>query len=140
LAISHGKKPIYLECGVLTSKRERVEERLADIARALSEVIAEFRPVAVAVEDVFVHQNARSALALSQARGVVLAVAGLAALPVFSYPPAVVKRAVTGRGRAPKEQVSKMVQALVGLRSAPRADAADALAVAITHVHHLEVS
>jgi crossover junction endodeoxyribonuclease RuvC len=94
----------------------------------------------VAVEDVFVHQNVRSALALSQARGAVLAVVGLAGLPVFSYPPAMVKRALTGRGRAPKEQVCRMVQSLIGLKHSPRADAADALAVAIAHAHFVEVS
>ncbi|HLU67820.1 MAG TPA: crossover junction endodeoxyribonuclease RuvC, partial [Kofleriaceae bacterium] len=77
--------------------------------------------------------------ALAQARGAVLAVAGMAGLPVFSYPPALVKKAVTGRGRASKDQVARMVQALAGLRRAPRADAADALAVAITHAQRTHV-
>jgi crossover junction endodeoxyribonuclease RuvC len=89
----------------------------------------------VAVEDVFSHVNPRSALALAQARGMVLAVAGMAGLSVYSYPPSVVKQTVTGRGRASKEQVALMVQGLVGLRRPPRSDAADALAVAITCVH-----
>jgi crossover junction endodeoxyribonuclease RuvC len=89
----------------------------------------------VAVEDVFAAVNVRSALALAQSRGTVLAVAGVAGLPVYSYAPAVVKKTVTGRGRASKDQVARMVQVLVGLRRVPRADAADALAVAITHAH-----
>lgn len=124
----------YVECGVLTAPAERaMEERLGEIARGLREVIAELAPEVVAVEDVFVHQNPRSALALAQARGMALAVIGLTGLPVASYPPAVVKQTVTGSGSAGKEQVTRMVQALIGLRSAPRADAGDALAIAITH-------
>lgn len=124
----------YVECGVLTAPEDRtMEERLGEIARGLREVIAELAPAVVALEDVFLHQNARSALALAQARGMVLAVVGLAGLRVASYPPASVKKAVSGSGRADKGQVSRMVQALIGLRSVPRADATDALAVAITH-------
>jgi crossover junction endodeoxyribonuclease RuvC len=126
----------YVECGVLTGRTGApAEERLGEIAHSLFEVVRELDPAALAVEDVFSHQNVRSALALAQARGVVLAVAGMAGLPVFSYPPAVVKKTVTGQGAASKEQVTRMVMSLIGLRSPPRADAADALAVAITHAH-----
>ena len=124
----------YVECGILTAREDwAVEERLGEIARGLREVIAELSPTTVAVEDVFTHQNPRSALALAQARGMALAVVGLAGLRVASYPPASVKKAVSGSGRADKDQVARMVQALIGLRSLPRADATDALAVAITH-------
>ncbi len=89
----------------------------------------------VAVEDTFHGASARSALSLGQARGVALAIAGMAGLPVFSYPPARVKQAITGHGRADKLQVAQMVRVLVGLRRAPRSDAADALAVAVAHAH-----
>ncbi len=124
----------YVECGVLTAPEgSAMEARLGEIARGLREVIAELSPSIVAVEDVFSHQNVRSALALAQARGMALAVVGLAGLGVASYPPASVKKAVSGSGRADKDQVARMVQALIGLRSLPRADATDALAVAITH-------
>ena len=124
----------YVECGVLTAPPERpMEERLGEIARGLREVIGELSPELVAVEDVFVHQNPRSALALAQARGMALAVVGIVGLRVASYPPALVKQTVTGSGTATKEQITRMVQTLLGLRSAPRADASDALAVAITH-------
>lgn len=124
----------YVECGVLTAPTDRsMEQRLGEIACGLKEVIAELSPQVVAVEDVFVHQNARSGLALAQARGMALAVIGLAGLVVASYPPASVKKAVSGSGRADKDQVARMVQALIKLRSLPRADATDALAVAITH-------
>jgi crossover junction endodeoxyribonuclease RuvC len=129
----------YVECGVLTADPARpMEHRLGEIACWLTDVINELRPAVVAVEDVFSSVNPRSALALAQARGTVLAVAGMAGLAVHSYAPAVVKKTVTGRGRASKEQVARMVQALVGLRRPPRADAADALAVAIAHAQRLE--
>jgi crossover junction endodeoxyribonuclease RuvC len=129
-----GAQLVYVECGLLTAPEDRpMEQRLAEIARGLREVIAELAPAVVAVEDVFSHQNPRSALALAQARGMALAVAGLAGLAVASYAPALVKKTVSGTGRADKQQVARMVQMLIGLRSLPRADATDALAVAITH-------
>jgi len=125
-----------VECGVITAPPgDPLEKRLAELAVGLEEIIAELAPDEVAVEDVFAARHPRSALALGHARGVVLAVAGRAGLRVSAYPPARVKLAVTGRGRAPKEQVALMVRALVGMRSQPRADAADALAVAVAHAH-----
>jgi crossover junction endodeoxyribonuclease RuvC len=126
----------YVECGVLTAPEDwPMERRLGEIARLLTDVVRELEPRVVAIEDVFAHgdRGARSALALAQARGMALAVCGLAGLTVASYAPALVKKTVVGSGRADKDQVARMVQALVGLRVAPRADAADALAVAITH-------
>lgn len=131
-----GGELAYVECGVLTAPEDwAAERRLGEIARHLQEVIAELRPAAVAVEDVFAKVNVRSALALAQARGMALAVAGLLGLPVFSYAPALVKKTVSGSGRADKTQIARMVAGLVGLRTPPRADAADALAVAICHGH-----
>ena len=128
----------YVECGLLTAPEDRaMEDRLGELARGLREVIAELQPGVVAVEDVFSHQNPRSAIALAQARGMVLAVVGLEGLRVASYAPALVKKAVSGSGRADKTQVARMVQAMIGLRSLPRADATDALAVAITHGRRL---
>ena len=129
-----GGELAYVECGVLTAPEGRpMEERLGEIARGLREVVGELAPAVVAIEDVFSHQNVRSALALAQARGMALAVVGLAGLSVASYPPAVVKKAVSGSGRADKDQIARMVQSMIGLKTLPRADATDALAVAITH-------
>ena len=127
--------PRYVECGVLTSEpAAAMEVRLGEIARALREVIDELRPDVVAIEDVFAHaQHPRSSLALAQARGMALAVVGIAGLAVASYPPALVKKAIAGGGAAKKDQIARVVQALVGLASLPRADATDALAVAIVH-------
>lgn len=131
----------YVECGVLTAPEDRpMEQRLGEIARGLREVIGELSPGVVAVEDVFTHQNPRSALALAQARGMALAVIGLCGLRVASYPPALVKKTVTGSGAADKGQIARMVQALIKLKSLPRADASDALAVAITHGRTLKQS
>jgi len=128
----------YVECGLLTAPVDRaMEMRLGELARGLREVIDELAPEIVAVEDVFSHQNPRSAIALAQARGMVLAVVGLCGLAVVSYAPALVKKSVSGSGRADKTQIARMVQALIGLRSLPRADATDALAVAITHGRRL---
>jgi crossover junction endodeoxyribonuclease RuvC len=124
----------YVECGVLEPRRaSALSSRLAEIGAGLREVIAELSPDVVAVEGVFHGVNARSALALGHCRGVVLATAGEAALPVFEYAPATVKRAVAGNGAASKLQVAAMVRALCRLRSAPRIDASDALAIAICH-------
>src|SRR5205823_9570268 len=124
----------YVECGVLTAPEAwPMEARLGEIARSLTEVIAELRPDEVAIETVFSRINAKSALALAQARGMALAVVGMAGLTVASYPAPLVKKTVVGRGRAEKAQIAKMVAALLGLGTPPRADAADALAVAITH-------
>jgi crossover junction endodeoxyribonuclease RuvC len=134
-----GGELAYVECGVLTAPEGRpMEERLGEIARGLREVIAELGPAVVAIEDVFSHQNVRSALALAQARGMALAVCGLVGLSVASYPPASVKKAVSGSGRADKDQIARMVQVLIGLKTLPRADATDALAVAITHGRAVE--
>jgi crossover junction endodeoxyribonuclease RuvC len=122
------------ECGVLTANADLpMERRLGEIAKGLREVIAELAPEVLALEAVFAQVNVGSALALAQARGMVLAVAGIAGVPVFSYPPALVKKTVVGTGRAGKAQVARMVAGLVGLRTPPTADAADALAIAITH-------
>lgn len=126
----------YVECGVLTApEKHAAEQRLGEIARGLTEVLDELTPDCIALEDVFARINVRSALALAQARGMVLAVAGLRGIPVTSYTAPLVKKAITGRGRAEKDQVARMVAAMVGLKRPPRADAADALALAVTHAH-----
>ncbi len=131
----------YVECGVLTaSEHHPAEQRLGEIARGLGEVIDELAPAVVAIEDVFARVNLRTALALAQARGMALAVVGLRGLPVASYTAPLVKKMITGRGRAGKDQVARMVAALVGLRTPPRADAADALALAIAHARVAEAA
>lgn len=118
---------------IVLNKKAEVSVRLAELLRRLEAVIDAIQPAVVAVEDIFTHRNARSALLLGQARGVVLAVAGTHELPVFAYPPATVKRAVAGHGRADKAQMQRMVQVLLSLTRVPKEDEADAMAVAACH-------
>ncbi|MCS6854825.1 MAG: crossover junction endodeoxyribonuclease RuvC [Elioraea sp.] len=109
--------------------------RLAALHAALAEILARYRPDAAAVEETFVNRNPRSTLKLGQARGVVLLAPALAGVPVAEYQATEVKRAVTGRGHAAKEQVQAMVRHLLPGAAPGRPDAADALAVAICHAH-----
>ena len=134
---SDGGRLVYVECGVIElPPRAPLEERLGELLTVLDETVVELAPAVVAVEDVFHGIDARAALTLGQARGVALAVAGRRSLTVAAYAPARIKRSVTGYGRATKEQVTEVVRVLLSLRRAPRADAADALAVAICHAFH----
>ena len=134
MVIVQAERLVYVECGVVTAPEDHpAEARLGEIARGLGEVVDELRPTVVALEAVFSRINPKTALALAQARGMALAVAGLRGLTVASYTAPLVKKMITGRGRADKDQVARMVAALVGLRTPPRADAADALALAIVH-------
>ncbi|MBC7224770.1 MAG: crossover junction endodeoxyribonuclease RuvC [Anaerolineae bacterium] len=121
---------------VATPASQALPERLKEIYRAIGALISEVAPDALAAEELFFSRNARTAFAVGQARGVVLLAAAHAAVPVFEYTPLQVKQAVVGYGRAPKEQVQEMVRVLLSLPEVPRPDdAADALAVAICHVH-----
>lgn len=111
-------------------------QRLMQIDDFLSELIAKHRPHAVSVEELFFNNNAKTALMVGHARGVILLNAGRAAIPLFEYTPPQVKQAVVGYGRAEKKQVMQMVKTLLGLKEIPRPDdTADALAVAICHAH-----
>ena len=117
-----------------TSPRERLESRLLTIFTGVQELIAQHEPDAVALEESFVGADARIALSVGQARGAVLVAASSAGVACAEYPPASVKQAVCGYGRAEKEQVGKMVKAILGLDDVPAPNhAADALAVAICH-------
>ncbi len=107
--------------------------RLADLYAGLRRVVSEHQVDEVAVERVFVARNADSALKLGHARGVVLLVIEQAGLPMFEYTPAQVKKSVTGSGRAVKGQMVSLVRAILGLDTDPPEDAADALAIAMTH-------
>lgn len=110
-------------------------QRLDHLYRTVSDVLAGHTPDSVAVETVFVAVSPRSALVLGQARGVILAALAAGGLPVNEYAPTRIKRAVTGNGRASKDQVKTMVKRLLSLDRVPASDAADALAAAITHAN-----
>jgi crossover junction endodeoxyribonuclease RuvC len=110
--------------------------RLSRISKRLQELIAEYLPDRVAIEDVFYARNVKSALKLGQVRGVAMLAAASAGLEVAEYAPLAIKSAVVGYGRAEKRQVQQMVMRLLNLREVPEpADAADALAIAICHLH-----
>jgi crossover junction endodeoxyribonuclease RuvC len=122
--------------GLKLPKEQALPLRLAYIYAELSALIEAHRPDVVAVEEVFYSVNAKSALKLGHVRGVALLAAAMHGLPVAEYAPLTIKSAVVGYGLAKKEQVQFMVARLLNLESAPEpADAADALAIAICHVH-----
>jgi len=125
-----------VECGVLQTKaRDPLPARLRLIHDGIGGLIARHRPDAMAVESVFYAKNARTTMVMSHARGVILLAAEEAEVPISEYTPAMVKKTVVGRGAALKPQVGYMVAQLLRLRSAPSpADAADAVAIALTHV------
>lgn len=120
--------------GVIRPKGDDRATRLADLDRRLSAVVARHEPLSAAVETPFSGRNPRSALTLAEARGVILAALGRAEVPVTSYSPAEVKSAVVGTGAATKQQIVYMVVRLLGLATPPAQDAADAIAIALTHL------
>ena len=130
-----GTRLTHIASGVIHVSAKELADRLVVIDRELAEVIAAHRPDEAAVESIFFAKNAQSASKLGHARGVVLLGLRRATLPVAEYPPATVKRAVVGRGRAEKHQVGLLVTHLLRLAASPEEDAADALAVAITHLN-----
>lgn len=135
---SDGNRLSHVGNGQIKTKASvPMAQRLAELAAALDALIAEHRPDASAAEEVFVNQNPASTLKLAQARGVALMCMGRAGLQVGEYAPTLVKKAVVGTGGASKDQVHAMVARLLPGATIAGADAADALAVAITHAHHL---
>ena len=128
---------VALDGGVIrTPAGAALERRLADIHAQLDELIGCYEPDAMALEELYFGQNARTAFAVGHARGAAMLAAGQRGLPCSGYTPQQVKGAVCGSGRAPKDQVARMVTALLGLQRTPESDhAADALAVAICHLN-----
>jgi crossover junction endodeoxyribonuclease RuvC len=131
-----GGRLLALDGGTIeTGPGLALERRLALIHARLEELIAQHRPAAMALEDLYFGHNVRSALSVGQARGVAVLAAGVNGLDCFHYTPQAIKKAVCGAGKAEKDQVQRMVQALLSLTEPPKPDhAADALAVAICHL------
>lgn len=125
--------------GISPPRKASLAQRLALVYAELTAIFERYRPDIVAVEEVFYSVNAKSAIKLGHVRGVALLAAANAGLSIAEYAPLTIKATVTGYGLAAKEQVQFMVARLLALPAAPQpADAADALAIAICHIHHAQ--
>ncbi len=134
---AHGNRLQHLADGVIATDGEAsVPERLCALHAGLLKLLAHWQPDEAAVEETYVNRNGAATLKLGYARGVVLLAPALAGIPVAEYGAKAVKLAVVGTGNAAKEQVGMMVRRLLPGATLRRADAADALAVAICHAHH----
>ena len=115
--------------------------RLRKIKEEIGAYLEKYKPDAVAIEELFFNNNAKTAIAVAQARGVLIAEAAVREIPIFEYTPLQIKQAITGYGRADKAQIQQMVKMLLNLNAIPRPDdAADALAVAICHAHSAKIN
>ena len=132
-----GNKQIYLVSGCIKIANKPLAQRLVEIYAGLKAIVAEYVPQHVAIEQVFVQKNVASALKLGHARGAAMLAVAEYGLDIAEYSARKVKQTVVGNGAAEKGQVQHMVKILLGLESAPKADAADALAIAICHGNFL---
>lgn len=128
-------RTVYVESGCVRAGDGDFAGRLKTIFDGISDIVRIYAPDVAAIEKVFMHRNADSALKLGQARGAAICALMAAGLEVREYSPSEIKQATVGKGNAAKEQVQHMVQALLKLPAVPQADAADALAVALCHLH-----
>ena len=137
LVISEGNRLSHVASGIVTSSdKEPLPIRLRQLYDGLSEQLRALAPDEVAVEETFVNENAQSTLKLGHARAVSLLVPALAGLPVAEYAANLVKKTVVGTGHADKRQIQAMVRVLLPKADPATDDAADALAIAVTHAHH----
>jgi len=132
---SDGARSFHLTHGHIRVKGDNFAEKLGHIHAQLSEVINEWQPQEVAIEQVFLSNNPMSALKLGQARGAAITAAVTRQLSVAEYAPRLVKKVVTGSGSADKQQVQTMVKAMLQIANTLQVDAADGLAIAICHAH-----
>jgi crossover junction endodeoxyribonuclease RuvC len=132
-----GNSLTFVACGTVTSDdKASLAERLAQLFAGISAVIEAHTPDEAAVEITFVNKDAGATLKLGQARGIAMVVPAIKGLPVAEYEPNKVKKSVVGSGHADKDQIHHMVKLLLPKSDAKTMDAADALAIAITHAHH----
>jgi len=129
----------YVNCGVIeTAKGQRVETRIRHVHDSVVRLIETYRPDSLAIEELFFNSNQKTVINVAQARGVILLAAEERNIPIFEYTPLQVKQSVVGFGRAEKRQVMAMIRILFRLPGVPRPDdAADALAIALTHGYRL---
>jgi crossover junction endodeoxyribonuclease RuvC len=134
-----GDEPAYVASGVVSSADGSFPDRLRQIFTSVGEIVTEYRPDVVAIESVFMHKNAGSALKLGQARSAALCATFSFDAAIYEYAPREIKQAIVGTGAATKEQVQHMVISLLRLDAPPSLDAADALAAALCHGHQHRV-
>ena len=132
---TNGVRSRHLGSGCIRTISGDFPQRLGEIFNGVREVLAEWQPQEVAIEQVFVSRNASSALKLGQARGAAISAVVTLETPVFEYTPAAVKQGLVGNGRAEKEQVQHMVRVILGMQGRMALDESDALAVALCHAH-----
>ena len=132
-----GLKPQMIDYGIVsTPKEENLAVRLAMLEKGIKQIIEKFKPDEIAVEELFFAKNVKTAISVAHARGIILLTAIKECGKLFEYTPLQIKQALTGYGRADKNQIQQMVKTMLGLKGIPRPDdAADALAVAICHAH-----
>lgn len=129
------KKPEMVDYGIISTPKDmNLPDRLTLIEKGVKQIIEKFKPDEIAIEELFFAKNVKTGIAVAHARGVLLLTATKECCKIFEYTPLQIKQALTGYGRADKPQMQKMVKTLLGLKAIPRPDdAADALAVALTH-------
>jgi crossover junction endodeoxyribonuclease RuvC len=136
-----GNRLMFVACGtVATNEREALAERLVAIHEGLVRIVDDFRPDEAAVEATFVNRDAAATLKLGQARGIALLVPAKAGVSVAEYAPNLVKKTIVGTGHGEKAQIRMMIAVLLPTADPASEDAADALAIAITHAHHRQSS
>jgi len=134
---AEGSRLSFVACGTLkTDEKQDMAVRLKHLFEQLSEIVRQYQPDEAAVEETFVNKDARATLKLGQARGIAMVVPALAGLSVGEYAPNLVKKTIVGSGHAEKGQIHLMVKVLLPKSDAKTPDAADALAIALTHAQH----
>ena len=134
---AEGSRLSFVACGTVKSdEKQDMSDRLKHLFEQLSEIVRQYQPDEAAVEETFVNKDARATLKLGQARGIAMVVPALAGLSVGEYAPNLVKKTIVGSGHAEKGQIHLMVKVLLPKSDAKTPDAADALAIALTHAQH----
>ncbi len=136
---SDGFRHEYITSGYLKIKGDELPERLGSIFNLLCDVIKEWQPQTMGIEQVFVNKNVDSALKLGQARGAAICAGVNAQLAVGEYTPRAIKKAVVGNGSADKQQIQQMMKILLKLDFVPQSDEADGLAIAVCHANHMQL-
>ena len=134
-----GFRHTYITSGHISIKGDELPQRLGMIFKEVAKVIEQWQPDSMAIEQVFVNRNVDSALKLGQARGAAICAGVNAELSVGEYTPRTIKKAVVGTGAAEKQQIQQMMQMLLGLKTRPQSDEADALAIAMCHANHIHI-